>query len=132
MLPRGTGRERARGRVCSGRQRRAAKAAGAEIVGFEDLADQIKGGMMDFDVVIATPDAMRIVGQLGQILGRAADAEPEGWHRDPERHRSRENAKAGQCNTVPTSPVSSTPPSAAASFEVDACAPTWLRWWKHW
>ncbi len=47
----------------------AAKAAGADIVGFDDLADSIKGGNLDFDVVIATPDAMRVVGQLGTILG---------------------------------------------------------------
>ena len=48
-----------------------AKAAGADIVGFEDLAETIKGGEMNFEVVIATPDAMRVVGSLGQILGTA-------------------------------------------------------------
>ena len=49
----------------------------------DDLAEEVKKGNMDFDVVIATPDAMRVVGQLGQILGPArSDAEPEGWHRD--------------------------------------------------
>ncbi len=52
-----------------GAQAEAAKAAGADIVGFEDLAEQVKAGVMDFDIVIATPDAMRIVGALGQILG---------------------------------------------------------------
>src|SRR6185295_11372837 len=52
-----------------GDKAQAAKAAGAELVGMEDLAETIKGGSMEFDVVIAAPDAMRIVGQLGQILG---------------------------------------------------------------
>ena len=69
VLPHGTGRDIRVAVFTQGANAEAAKAAGADIVGFEDLADQIKGGMMDFDVVIATPDAMRIVGQLGQILG---------------------------------------------------------------
>ena len=66
----GHGQERARRRVRAGRPaRKQARDAGADIVGFDDLAAEIKGGKMDFDVVIATPDAMRVVGQLGQILG---------------------------------------------------------------
>lgn len=69
MLPHGTGRTVRVAVFAQGQLAEAAKAAGADRVGFEDLADAVKAGDMDFDVVIATPDAMRIVGQLGQILG---------------------------------------------------------------
>ena len=69
VLPRGTGKSVRVAVFAQGANAEAAKTAGAEVVGFEDLAEQIKGGFMDFDVVIASPDAMRIVGQLGQILG---------------------------------------------------------------
>lgn len=68
-LPKGTGKTVRVAVFAQGDNATKAKNAGADIVGFEDLADQIKAGSMDFDVVIATPDAMRIVGQLGQILG---------------------------------------------------------------
>ncbi|KTD61018.1 50S ribosomal protein L1 [Legionella shakespearei] len=68
-LPKGTGKTVRVAVFAQGDNAAKAKAAGADIVGFEDLADQIKAGNMEFDVVIATPDAMRIVGQLGQILG---------------------------------------------------------------
>ena len=68
-LPKGTGKVVRVAVFAQGDNATKAKNAGADIVGFEDLADQIKSGKMDFDVVIATPDAMRIVGQLGQILG---------------------------------------------------------------
>lgn len=68
-LPKGTGKEVRVAVFAQGDNADKAKAAGADIVGFEDLAEQIKSGIMDFDVVIASPDAMRIVGQLGQILG---------------------------------------------------------------
>ncbi|KTC65196.1 50S ribosomal protein L1 (plasmid) [Legionella adelaidensis] len=68
-LPKGTGKTVRVAVFAQGENATKAKNAGADIVGFEDLAEQIKGGVMDFDVVIATPDAMRIVGQLGQVLG---------------------------------------------------------------
>lgn len=68
-LPKGTGKVVRVAVFAQGENAVKAKAAGADIVGFEDLAETIKSGTMDFDVVIATPDAMRIVGQLGQILG---------------------------------------------------------------
>lgn len=69
VLPHGTGRTVKVAVFAQGPNAEKAKAAGADIIGFEDLADDIKAGNMDFDIVIATPDAMRIVGQLGQILG---------------------------------------------------------------
>ncbi len=68
-LPKGTGKTVRVAVFAQGDNATKATAAGADIVGFDDLADKIKSGFMDFDVVIATPDAMRIVGQLGQILG---------------------------------------------------------------
>ncbi|MBA2651292.1 MAG: 50S ribosomal protein L1 [Tatlockia sp.] len=69
LLPKGTGKVVRVAVFAQGENATKAKNAGADIVGFEDLAEKIKAGEMDFDVVIATPDAMRIVGQLGQILG---------------------------------------------------------------
>ncbi len=69
VLPNGTGKTKRVAVFAQGAQAEAAKAAGADIVGFEDLAEQVKGGMLDFDIAIATPDAMRIVGALGQVLG---------------------------------------------------------------
>jgi large subunit ribosomal protein L1 len=69
VLPKGTGRSVRVAVFAQGEKAEAAKAAGADIVGFEDLAETIKAGNIDFDVLIATPDAMRLVGQLGQILG---------------------------------------------------------------
>ena len=69
VLPRGTGKNVRVAVFAQGDNAKKATDAGADIVGFEDLAERIKGGFMDFDVVIATPDAMRVVGALGQVLG---------------------------------------------------------------
>ena len=69
VMPHGTGKIGARGGVHQRQEPGAAKAAGADIVGLEDLAAKVKDGEINFDVVIASPDAMRVVGQLGQILG---------------------------------------------------------------
>jgi large subunit ribosomal protein L1 len=69
VLPHGTGRSVRVAVFAQGANAEAAKTAGADLIGFEDLAEAIKGGKMDFDVLIATPDAMRLVGQLGQVLG---------------------------------------------------------------
>lgn len=69
VLPNGTGRTMRVAVFAQGDKAEAAKAAGADVIGFDDLAEDIKKGKMDFDILIATPDAMRIVGQLGQILG---------------------------------------------------------------
>ncbi len=69
VLPAGTGKTVRVAVFAQGEKAEAAKAAGADIVGFDDLAADVKAGNMNFDVVIATPDAMRVVGQLGQILG---------------------------------------------------------------
>ncbi|WP_374334778.1 50S ribosomal protein L1 [Leeia sp.] len=97
VLPRGTGKTVRVAVFAQGANAEAAKAAGADVVGFDDLAEQIKGGMLDFDIVIATPDAMRIVGQLGQILGpRGLMPNPKVGTVTPDAATAVKNAKAGQ------------------------------------
>ncbi|WP_297574177.1 50S ribosomal protein L1 [uncultured Deefgea sp.] len=97
VLPKGTGKSVRVAVFTQGANVELAKAAGADIVGFEDLAEQIKAGVMDFDVVIASPDAMRIVGQLGQILGpRGLMPNPKVGTVTPNVAEAVKNAKAGQ------------------------------------
>jgi large subunit ribosomal protein L1 len=96
-LPNGTGKVVRVAVFTSGNNAEAAKAAGADFVGMEDLSEQIKGGMMDFDVVIASPDAMRVVGQLGQVLGpRGLMPNPKTGTVTPDVVTAVKNAKAGQ------------------------------------
>ena len=97
VLPNGTGKNVRVAVFAQGDNAEAAKAAGADIVGFEDLAEKIKGGEMDFDVVIASPDAMRVVGRLGQILGpRGLMPNPKVGTVTPDVANAVKNAKAGQ------------------------------------
>jgi large subunit ribosomal protein L1 len=96
-LPHGTGSEVRVAVFTQGEAAEKAKAAGADFVGMEDLAEQIKGGMMDFDVVVASPDAMRVVGQLGQLLGpRGLMPNPKTGTVTPDVLTAVNNAKAGQ------------------------------------
>lgn len=97
VLPAGTGKTVRVAVFAQGDKAETALAAGADVVGFEDLAEQIKSGKMDFDVVIASPDAMRIVGQLGQILGpRGLMPNPKVGTVTPDVAGAVKNAKAGQ------------------------------------
>ncbi|OGI49875.1 MAG: 50S ribosomal protein L1 [Candidatus Muproteobacteria bacterium RIFCSPHIGHO2_12_FULL_60_33] len=97
VMPRGTGKKVRVAVFAEGSAAEAAKKAGADIIGFQDLADQIKQGKIDFDLAIATPEAMRIVGQLGQILGpRGLMPNPKVGTVTPNVAKAVENAKAGQ------------------------------------
>jgi large subunit ribosomal protein L1 len=97
VLPNGTGKTVRVAVFAQGENAEKATAAGADIVGFEDLAETIKGGEMNFDVVIATPDAMRVVGQLGQILGpRGLMPNPKVGTVTADVETAVKNAKAGQ------------------------------------
>lgn len=96
-LPAGTGKTVRVAVFAQGANAEAAKAAGADIVGFDDLAESIQGGNLDFDVVIATPDAMRVVGKLGTVLGpRGLMPNPKVGTVTPDVATAVKNAKAGQ------------------------------------
>jgi large subunit ribosomal protein L1 len=97
VMPHGTGKSVRVAVFTSGKNQDAARTAGAEIVGLEDLAAQVKAGEINFDVVIASPDAMRVVGQLGQILGpRGLMPNPKVGTVTPDVATAVKNAKAGQ------------------------------------
>ena len=97
VMPHGTGKTVRVAVFTSGKNQEVAKAAGADIVGLEDLAAQVKAGQINFDRVIASPDAMRIVGQLGQILGpRGLMPNPKVGTVTPDVATAVKNAKSGQ------------------------------------
>jgi len=97
VLPNGTGKTVRVAVFTQGDNVEAAKAAGADIVGMDDLAEEVKKGNMDFDVVIASPDAMRVVGQLGQVLGpRGLMPNPKVGTVSPDVATAVKNAKGGQ------------------------------------
>ena len=97
VLPAGTGKKVRIAVFAQGEKAKAAQEAGADIVGFDDLAAKIKEGFMDFDVIIATPDSMKVVGQLGQILGpRGLMPNPKVGTVTPDVVTAVKNARAGQ------------------------------------
>ena len=97
VLPAGTGKKVRIAVFAQGDKAKVAQEAGADIVGFDDLAAKVKEGFMDFDVVIATPDAMKVVGQLGQILGpRGLMPNPKVGTVTPDVATAVKNARAGQ------------------------------------
>ncbi|NIR60565.1 MAG: 50S ribosomal protein L1 [Gammaproteobacteria bacterium] len=97
VLPHGTGKSARVAVFAQGANADAAKEAGADVVGFEDLAERVKNGETDFDVVIATPDAMRVVGQLGPVLGpRGLMPNPKVGTVTPDVATAVRNAKSGQ------------------------------------
>jgi large subunit ribosomal protein L1 len=121
VMPNGTGKTVRVAVFAQGANADAAKEAGADIVGFEDLAEDIKKGNMDFDVVIATPDAMRIVGQLGQVLGpRGLMPNPKVGTVTPNVAEAVNNAKAGQVRYRTDKAGIIHAPIGNANFEIDA------------
>ncbi len=121
VLPNGTGKDVRVAVFTQGDNVEKAKAAGADVVGMDDLHDQIKGGEQDFCVVIATPDAMRVVGKLGQVLGpRGLMPNPKVGTVTPDVATAVKNAKAGQVRfrTDKAGIIHST--IGKADFEVDA------------
>jgi large subunit ribosomal protein L1 len=121
VLPKGTGKTKRVAVFAQGAAAEAAQAAGADIVGFDDLAEKVKGGMLDFDVAIATPDAMRIVGALGQVLGpRGLMPNPKVGTVTPDVATAVKNAKGGQVQYRTDKAGIVHCPIGRASFEVDA------------
>ena len=123
VLPQGTGKSVRIAVFAQGDRAAQAKTAGADIVGFEDLASDIKGGKLDFDVVIATPDAMRVVGQLGQILGpRGLMPNPKVGTVTQDLAAAIKNARAGQIQYRADKAGIVQCTIGRASFSVDALA----------
>jgi large subunit ribosomal protein L1 len=121
VLPNGTGKAVRVAVFAQGANAEAAREAGADIVGFEDLAEEVKQGNMDFDVVIASPDAMRVVGTLGQILGpRGLMPNPKVGTVTPDVVTAVKNAKAGQVRYRTDKAGIIHAPIGRVDFQVDA------------
>ena len=121
VLPNGTGKTVRVAVFAQGANAEAATAAGADIVGFDDLAESIKAGNMDFDVVIASPDAMRVVGTLGQVLGpRGLMPNPKVGTVTPNVAEAVKNAKSGQVRYRTDKAGIIHCPIGNAGFEVEA------------
>ena len=120
VMPEGTGKTVRVAVFTQGAAQEAARAAGADIVGFDDLAAKVKAGELDFDVVIASPDAMRVVGQLGQILGpRGLMPTPKVGTVTPNVAQAVKNAKAGQVQFRADKAGIIHAPIGRASFEAE-------------
>lgn len=123
VMPEGTGKTVRVAVFTQGAKAEEAKAAGADIVGFDDLAAEVKAGKMDFDIVIASPDAMRVVGQLGQILGpRGLMPNPKVGTVTPNVAEAVKNAKAGQVQFRADKAGIIHAPIGRASFETERLA----------
>lgn len=123
VMPEGTGKTVRVAVFTQGAKAEEARAAGADIVGFDDLAAKVKGGELDFDVVIASPDAMRVVGQLGQILGpRGLMPNPKVGTVTPNVAQAVKNAKAGQVQFRADKAGIIHAPIGRASFEAERLA----------
>ena len=123
VLPRGTGKTVRVAVFAQGANAEKAKKAGADVVGFDDLAEKVKGGFMDFDVVIATPDAMKVVGPLGQVLGpRGLMPNPKVGTVTANVEEAVRNAKGGQVQYRADKSGIVQCTIGRASFEVDALA----------
>ena len=127
VLPRGTGKTVRIAVFAQGEQAEAARQAGADVVGFDDLAESIKAGNLEFDTIIATPDAMKIVGKLGPVLGpRGLMPNPKSGTVTPNVAKAVQNAKAGQVQYRNDKAGIVHCSIGKASFEVDALKENFL------